>query len=95
MSQEARERAESMLREQTKEEQLRMLDGKRKALETQIEAMRSEFARGEARVARMTRQEKQREQDLSREMLEMVSLRTAWRGTVRDRNGKMGVEHES
>jgi hypothetical protein len=84
-----------MLREQTKEEQLRMLDGKRKALETQIEAMRSEFAREEVRVERMTRQEKQREQDLSREMLEMVSLRAARRGTVTDRNGKMGVEHES
>jgi circadian clock protein KaiC len=96
LSQEARERAESMLREQTKEEQLRMLGGKRKALETQIEAMRSEFAREEARVARMTRQEKQREQDLSREMLEMVSLRgAARRGKVTDRNGKMGVEHES
>jgi circadian clock protein KaiC len=95
LSQEARERAESMLREQTKEEQLRMLDGKRKALETQIEAMRSEFAREEVRVERMTRQEKQREQDLSREMLEMVSLRAARRGTVTDRNGKMGVEHES
>jgi circadian clock protein KaiC len=95
LSQEARERAESMLREQTKEEQLRMLDGKRKAVETQIEAMRSEFAREEVRVERMTRQEKQREQDLSREMLEMVSLRAARRGTVTDRNGKMGVEHES
>jgi len=95
LSQEARERAESMLREQTKEEQLRMLHGKRKALETQIEAMRAEFAREEARVTRMTRQEKQREQDLSRGMPEMVSLRGARRGTVTDRNGKMGVEHES
>src|SRR5438270_13788470 len=54
LSQEARERGENMLRQQTKAEQRRVLDGKRRALEAQIEAMRSEFQQEEARVALVT-----------------------------------------
>jgi circadian clock protein KaiC len=55
LSQEARERAEDMQRQQTKEEQHRVLEGK--ALDAQIAAMRSEFAQEEARVALITQQE--------------------------------------
>ena len=96
LSQEARERAESVLRQQTKEEQQRVLDGKRKALEAQIAAMRSEFAQEEARVALVARQEKRRKREFSRNALEMVALRGGARqGTAADRNGRVGDEHES
>jgi circadian clock protein KaiC len=96
LSQEARERADNMLRQQTKEEQRRILDGKRKALEAQIEAMRSEFEQEEARVALVTQQEEQRERGESRDMLEMVSFRGGARqGRAGGRNGRVGDEHES
>ncbi len=96
LSQEARERADNMLRQQTKEEQRRVLEGKRKALEAQIEAMRSEFAEEEARVALVTQQEKQRERDISRDMLEMVSFRAGARqGKAGGQNGRVGGEHGS
>ena len=75
LSQEARERAETVLRQQTKEEHERVLEGKRKALDAQIAALRSEFAQEEARVALLTQQEDQRERESSREMLEMVNFR--------------------
>ncbi len=96
LSQEAWERADNMLRQQTKEEQRRVLEGKRKALEAQIEAMRSEFAEEEARVALVTQQEKQRERDISRDMLETVSFRAGARqGKAVGQNGRVGDEHES
>jgi circadian clock protein KaiC len=95
LSQEARERADNLLRQQTKEEQRRVLEGKRKALEAQIEAMRSELEQEEARVALVTQQEEQRELDISRDMLEMGSLRAgARRGKAGGRNGRVGEEHE-
>ncbi len=96
LSQEARERAESMLQQQTKEEQRRVLEGKRKALDVQIAAMRSEFAQEEARVALVSEQGQQRERELSRDMVEMVSLRAgAQQGRSAGANGRMGEEHES
>jgi circadian clock protein KaiC len=96
LAQEARERAESMLREQTKEEQRRVLDGKRKALEAQIAAMRSEFEQEEARVTLVRQQEEQRERELSQDVVEMESLRGGARqGRTADRNGKTGGAHES
>ena len=96
MSQEARERSESMLRQQTTKEQRRVLDGKRKALEAQVAALRSEFAQEEARVAVVTQQEERRERELSQDMLEIVSLRGGARqGKAEGRNGIMGDEHES
>ena len=84
LSQEARERADNVLRQQTKEEQRRVLHGRRKALEAQIAAMKSEFAQEEARVALITEQEEQRESDLSHDILEMTNFR---RGA---RQGKSG-----
>jgi len=93
LSQEARERAESMLRQQTKEEQRRVLAGKRKALEAQIAAMRSEFAQEEARVALVTQQEERRERESSLDMLEMGSYRTGARhGKVAGPNGRITQE---
>jgi circadian clock protein KaiC len=100
LSQEARERADAVMRQQTKAEQQRILEGKRKALDAQIAAMRSELAQEEARVALVTQQEEQREQDSSREMLEMGNFRGgARRGKMVGPNGRiafeMGDEHES
>jgi len=95
LSQEGRERADNILRQQTKEEQRRVLDGKRKALEAQIEALRSEFAQEEARVALVTQQEEQRERDSSRDILEMVSIRSGARQEKAvGQNGRVGDEHE-
>ena len=96
LSQEARERTDHLLRQQTKEEQRRVLEGKRKALEAQIEAMRSELAQEESRVALVTQQVEERERDISRDMLEMVSLRAgARRGKAKGQNGRVGDEYES
>jgi circadian clock protein KaiC len=95
LSQEARERADNLLRQQTKEEQRRVLEGKRKALDAQIEAMRSELEQEEARVSLLTQQEEQRELDISRGMLEMVSLRAGARQRkAGGQNGRVGDEHE-
>jgi circadian clock protein KaiC len=92
LSQEAHERAEDVLRQQTQEGRRRALDGKRKALEAQIEALRSEFKQEEARVALVTQQEEQRERDLSQDMLEMVSFRGGAR-KAGEQNGRVGDEH--
>jgi circadian clock protein KaiC len=95
LSQEARERADNVARQQTKEEHRRVLEGKRKALEAQIEAIRSEFAQEEARVALLTKQEEKREADLSQNIVEMVSLRAGTRqGRAGVRNGRVGDGHE-
>jgi len=95
-TQEARERAESLLRQQTAEEQQRVLSEKRKALDAQIAELRSQFAQEEARVTLVRDQEEQRERELSQGMLEMVNLRGgARRGKMGGRNGKVGVEHGS
>jgi len=96
LSQEARERAENVLRQQTKEEQRRSLEGKQKALEAQIEAMRSEFAQEEARISVAAKQDDQRERDLSQDMLEMESFRGGARqGKSGGRNGRVSDEHGS
>ena len=95
-TQEARETAESLVRQQTAEEQQRVLSDKRKALDAQIAELRSQFAQEEARVTLVRDQEEQRERELSQGMLEMVNLRGgARRGKMGGRNGKVGVEHGS
>jgi circadian clock protein KaiC len=94
LTQEARERAEAVLRQQTKEEQQRVLEGKQKAFDAQIAAMRSELAQEEARVALVTQQEEQRERESSQEMLEMVNFRGgARRRKMVGPNGR--VTHEN
>jgi circadian clock protein KaiC len=94
LSQEARERADAVMRQQTKAEQQRILEGKRKALDAQIAAMRSELAQEEARVALVTQQEEQRERESSREMLEMVNFRGgARRGKMVGPNGRIAFEN--
>jgi circadian clock protein KaiC len=94
LAQEAREKAESLMRQQTTEEQRRVLKGKRKAVDAQVEALRSEFAQEEARVAVTTRREEERERELTREMQQMVNFRTRSRqAKSQGKNGKVGVEY--
>src|SRR5882762_21223 len=89
-TQEARETAESLVRQQTAEEQQRVLSDKRKALDAQIAELRSQFAQEEARVTLVRDHEEQRERELSQGMLEMVNLRGgARRGKMGGRNGKV------
>jgi circadian clock protein KaiC len=97
LTQEARERAENIRRQQTLEEHQRVLEGKRKALEAQIAAMRSQFEQEEARVALITQQEEQRERESSREMLEMVTFCGGVRqGRVVGPNGPNGrIPHQN
>jgi circadian clock protein KaiC len=96
LSHEARERAENVLRQQTKEEQRRLLEGKRKGLEAQIQVMRSELAQEEARISVAAKQEEQRERDLSQDMLEMGSFRGGARQVkAGGRNGRVSDEHGS
>ena len=95
LAQEAREKAENLIRQHTTEEQRRVLEGKRKALDAQVEALRSEFAQEEARVALITRQEEDRERELTRDMAEIVSFRKGTRqGKMNSRNGKVVLDHE-
>jgi circadian clock protein KaiC len=96
LSQEARERADRLHRQQSTEEQRRVLDGKRKALDAQIAAMRSEFAQEEARVALVGEQDEQRARETSRDVLEMMSLRGGARqGKAEGRNGRVAYENGS
>jgi circadian clock protein KaiC len=96
ISQEARERAENLQRQQTAEEQQRVLSGKRKALEAQIAALRLEYAQEEARATLLKQHDERRELELSEDMLQMESFRGgARRRKLGGRNGKVGVEYES
>jgi circadian clock protein KaiC len=95
LAQEAREKAENLIRQQTTEEQRRVLEGKRKAVDAQVAALRSEFAQEEARVALITRQEEDREREQSRDRVEMVNFRKGVRhGRISSGNGKVGLEYE-
>lgn len=75
LSQEAREKAESLLRQQATEEQRRMLQQKRAALDAQIAALRSEFAQEQARFTLLAEQQNERERKVNLDMERMMSLR--------------------
>jgi circadian clock protein KaiC len=96
IAQEARERAENLQRQQTADEQQRVLSGRRKALEAQIAALRLEYAQEEARATLLKQDDERRELELSEDMLQMESLRGGARPRkLGGRNGKVGVGHES
>jgi circadian clock protein KaiC len=75
LSQEARERAEALLRQQSAEEQRRVLQQKRAALDAQITSLRSQFAQEEARVNLLTEQRERREREIAVEMDKMIAVR--------------------
>jgi circadian clock protein KaiC len=79
LSQEAREKAADLGRQQETAARLKALEGKRKALEARVAALRAEFAEEEGRVAQMTEGEEQREKKEAKDMAEMISLRASRR----------------
>jgi circadian clock protein KaiC len=84
LSQEARERAEAATRQQVTREKTKLLDGKRKALEAKVAALRAEFAEEESRMALLTEGEIQKDRRLARDVAAMTSLR----GMKRVRKGQ-------
>jgi len=77
LAQEARERAERLAAQQDVEEQQAILERKRHALESQIAALRAEFAATEVEVKRLIRQGEQRRERLEQDMAEMRRSRQA------------------
>lgn len=77
LAQEARERAERLAAQQDVEEQQAVLERKRHALESQIAALRAEFAATEVEVKRLIRQGEQRRERLEQDMAEMRRCRQA------------------
>jgi len=71
LAQEARERAESLAARQDVEEQQADLERKRHALESQITALRAEFAAAEVEAKRLIRQGEQRRERLEQDMSAM------------------------
>ena len=95
LSQEAKERAATLVREQTTEEQRRVLEQKKKALEARIAALRSEFAEEESRMMLVTKQEGERESELARDLVQMSNLRRSGPAKSAGANGGMRNEREN
>lgn len=77
LAQEARERAERLAAQQDVEEQRAALERKRHALESQILALRAEFAAAEVEAKRLIRQGEQRRERLEQDVAAMGSHRQA------------------
>lgn len=71
VAQEARERAQQVNRSEEVERQQLELKRKHAALESQIAGLRADFAAEEARIARIISQDRQREQSLVLDEVEM------------------------
>ena len=99
LTQEAREQAKSVLRQQEVDAKQRELNRKREALEARITALRKEFEAEEEEAKRVISQEKARAEVVRQDRERMASSRKAGEGVstvepgVRSRNGK-GVVHE-
>jgi circadian clock protein KaiC len=77
LNQEARERAEALMRKQGTEERRRVLEQKRRAVEAQVAALQAELADEEARIGFDAEHEDERERTLAQDVAKMTSLRTA------------------
>jgi circadian clock protein KaiC len=75
LAQEARERAEAVLKEQQLDNQQKQISSKRHLLESQIAALRSELAHGHAEFERLAKQQKKRQQLLAEEQAAMGKIR--------------------
>ncbi len=84
LSQQARENAEELARLHEHEEKCKDLEGKRRALEARVAALRAEFAEEEERVVQDAKREKQRERILTQDRAAMTNLR----GVKRANNGR-------
>jgi circadian clock protein KaiC len=81
LSQEARERADALLRKQGAEERRNALEQRRRTVEAQVAALRATLADEEARVGTRASEDEERERVLERNSIEMANLRA----------GKLGV----
>jgi circadian clock protein KaiC len=75
LSQEAREKADGVLRKQGVEERRRLAEQRRRAVEAQVAALRANLADEEARAGTMASEDEQRERTLERNAVEMANLR--------------------
>jgi circadian clock protein KaiC len=73
LSQEAREKADALLRKQGSEERRRAIEQRRKAVEAQVAALRESLADEEARARAVALEDDQREQTLSLDAAKMAS----------------------
>ncbi len=75
LSQEAREKAESLARHQSAAEKIRIRDSRRKAVEAQIAALRVELADQETEFGLVASEELNKERRLAQDIVDMSSLR--------------------
>jgi circadian clock protein KaiC len=87
LAQEAREKADKVIRESEIEAKQRTLTRKRAALEAQIAALRAEFEGDAAEMAKVLKQETQRVEQLRNEEVDMARSRQAEKSISR-RNGE-------
>ena len=88
LSQEARERADALLRKQGAEERRNALEQRRRAVEAQVAALRATLADEEARIGTLASEDEERERVLARNAMEMGNLRA---GKLR-RQGKRSMD---
>jgi circadian clock protein KaiC len=84
LSQEAQEKAEEAARQQERKEETKILEGKRKALEAKVAALRAEFAEEASRAALRSEGDIQKGRKAARDLTAMTSLR----GRKRVRKGQ-------
>jgi circadian clock protein KaiC len=82
-SQEARERADALLRKQGAEERRNALEQRRRTVEAQVAALRATLADEEARVGTQASEDEERERVLERNSIEMANLRAGKSGVGR------------
>ena len=75
LGQQAREKAEEIARQQEANEQRKALEGKRKALEAKVAALQAEYAEEEGLRAQSAERERQRDEKLASDAVEMTRLR--------------------
>jgi circadian clock protein KaiC len=76
LSQEAREKADALLRKQGAEERRNALEQRRRAVEAQVASLRTTLADEEARFGTLASEDEERERVLVRNAAEMANLRT-------------------
>jgi circadian clock protein KaiC len=87
LAQEAREKAEEIIRREETER-------KRWVVEAQIAALRAEFAQDEDRFAQLVRRDKEEERQLAQDQIEMAKIRKVRSGGNGQNMGDRGVAHE-
>jgi circadian clock protein KaiC len=94
LAQQARERADEILRQEETEQKRGELERKRRLVEAQIAALQSEFTQEEERFAQLNRQEKEQERQLAKDQVEMAKIQKVSSGG-NGRSKNEGVVNES